>query len=304
MTGILLVDKPVGPSSHDVVARARRALDVRRVGHFGTLDPFASGLLVLGVGPATRLAPFGVDHAKTYRATVRLGATSTTDDAEGEIEETGAGPVTRERFEAACAEWTGQVEQVPPAFSAKKVEGERAYARARAGEAVALAAETVRIDRIDVVGWSWPEATLEVECGGGTYIRALARDLGEAVGTGGYCRALRRIRVGPFEVSEAVGLDDLDVPGRAAAALRPAESAIADLPAVDLDAAGVEAAAHGRRLPAPDSVPPDARWARLQGPRGFVGLAERVEDASGAALHPRKILYPEGERAWPPVGGE
>ncbi|MBW3661275.1 MAG: tRNA pseudouridine(55) synthase TruB [Gemmatimonadetes bacterium] len=301
MTGILLVDKPTGPTSHDVVAMVRRALNVRRVGHFGTLDPFASGLLVLGVGPATRLATFAVDHPKTYLATVRLGATSTTDDAEGEIEETAAAPAPREAVETVCATWLGEVEQIPPAYSAKHVAGARAYALARAGEAVVLPSETVSIDRIQILRYEWPDLVIEVDCGPGTYLRALARDLGEALSTGGYCRELRRTRSGPFEVGQALDASALGEPGRAEAALLSAESAVVDRPAVELDASAAAAAANGGRVAAPDSIPPDVRWARLRGPGGFVGMAERVEGDGRAWLQPRRILYPEGETAWPPA---
>ncbi|MDX1622464.1 MAG: tRNA pseudouridine(55) synthase TruB [Gemmatimonadota bacterium] len=301
MTGILLVDKARGPTSHDVVAAVRRALDVRRVGHFGTLDPFATGLLVCGVGPATRLAPFCVGHAKSYRARVRLGWTSTTDDAEGEREPVaGAEPPTREAVEAACARWTGSVDQVPPAYSAKHVEGERAYRRARAGETVALEAETVRIDRIGIVRYEWPEVELAVECGPGTYVRALARDLGEELGTGGYCETLRRTRSGPFEVGEAVGWERVRRADRVEGALLSAESAVMDLPGADLDGPAARRVAHGNPVSVPESIPGDARWVRLRGPRGFIGMAERREGPRGARLQPRKVLYPEGERAWPP----
>lgn len=302
MTGILPVDKPTGPTSHDVVAMVRHALEVRRVGHFGTLDPFASGLLVLGVGPATRLAPFAVDHPKTYLATIRLGATSTTDDAEGEIRTIEAAePPSRETIESACRTWTGSVEQVPPAYSAKHVGGRRAYALARAGEAVALPSETVRIDRIEVLRYEWPELAIEVECGPGTYVRALARDLGEALETGGYCQALRRTRVGPIEVGQALDADGLRDPGRTRSALLAAESAVLDRPAVDLDAAGADTVAHGGRVAAPEELPGSASWVRLRGPGGFLGMGERIEAEGGAWIQPRKILYPDGESAWPPA---
>ena len=302
MTGILPVDKPVGPTSHDVVAMARRALGVRRIGHFGTLDPFASGLLVLGVGPATRLATFAVDHPKTYRATIRLGATSTTDDAEGEIDAVDVADAPgREAVEAACAKWTGTVEQVPPAYSAKHVEGRRAYAMARAGETVTLPAEAVRIDRIEVLRYDWPELALEVECGPGTYVRALARDLGEALGTGGYCHELRRTRVGPLEVGQAIDVDALREPGRAQAALLSAESAVLDRPAVELDEDATRLVANGGRVAFPGHLAAGTDWVRLRGPRGFVGMAERVEDDDREWLQPRKVLYPDGEAAWPPA---
>lgn len=302
MTGILLVDKAPGPTSHDVVDAVRRAAGTRRVGHFGTLDPFASGLLVLGIGPATRLAPFCVDHPKTYRAVVRLGWTSDTDDADGELEPTSAEPATRAAVEAACARWTGEVRQVPPAFSAKRVGGERAYARARAGEAVSLPAATVRIDRIAIERYDWPDVELTVECGPGTYVRALARDLGEDLGVGGFCAVLRRTRSGPFDVAAALAWDALREAGPAEVAevLLPAEAAVVDLPAAELEAAAARLAAHGGAVDAPAGLPSDARWVRLRGPGGFVGLAERAANDGRGVLLPRKVLYPEGEEAWTP----
>lgn len=303
MTGILLVDKIPGPTSHDVVAALRRALDTRRVGHFGTLDPFASGLLVCGLGPATRMAPFGVDHEKTYLAGIRLGATSTTDDAEGELTPVaGARPASRPAVEAACAEWIGEVEQVPPAYSAKRIEGRRAYARARAGEMVTLPADRVRIDRIDIVRYEWPDLSLTVECGPGTYLRALARDLGETLRTGGYCRELRRTRSGPYEVGEAVEWEAVRDARRARLerAILSAETVVGELPAADLEEDAAGAVAHGNPVPAPADLPPDARWIRLRGPRGFIGLAEPREKRGERELQPRKVLYPEGERAWLP----
>jgi len=296
--GILLVEKPAGPTSHDVVARARRSLGVRRVGHFGTLDPFATGLLVLGVSAATRLAPFATSHGKTYRAEIRLGARSTTDDREGTIEPVpGAVPPDRARVEAAAARWVGDVAQVPPAYSAKHVGGERAYARARAGETVALPAVAVRIDRIDVLVYEWPDLAIDVACGRGTYVRAIARDIGEELGTGGYCEALRRTRSGPFRVEEALGWDELADPARARAALLPAEAAVQDLPAVRLDPQRARAAGQGRAIPVEEDVAAAPR-VRIVGPAGFVGLGEPREGPHGAVwVQPRTILFPAGEDA-------
>jgi tRNA pseudouridine55 synthase len=297
-SGILLVDKPAGPTSHDAVARARRALGVRRIGHFGTLDPFATGLLVLGVGAATRLATHCADHGKTYRATVRLGARSSTDDPEGRIEPVAdAAPPDRGRVEAAAARWVGTRPQVPPAYSAKHVGGTRAYARARAGEAVTLPPVDVSIHRIEVLSTRWPDLEIEVACGRGTYVRALARDLGEDLGTGGYCLALRRTRSGPFRVEDAARWDDLADPARARAALRPAEEAVSDLPAVRLDLERARAAGQGRAVPV-DDAPADAGRVRIAGPAGFIGLGElRSSPDGGVWLQPRTVLFPAGDGA-------
>jgi tRNA pseudouridine55 synthase len=295
--GILLLDKPVGPTSHDAVARARRALGVRRIGHFGTLDPFASGLLVLGVGAATRLAPFAAAHAKTYRAVVRLGARSTTDDREGEVTPVpAAAPPDRALVEAACARWIGEVDQVPPAFSAKHVGGERAYALARAGETVALPPVAVRIERIDIQRYAWPSLVIEVRCGPGTYLRALARDLGEALGTGGYCEELRRTRSEPFGVEAAMDWEAASDPAAARAALRPAEEAVAGLPVARLDAERARAAGQGRAVPVEPPPPEGARHVRMVGPAGFIGIGEpRPGPHHTVWVQPRAVLFPAGE---------
>ncbi|MES1170013.1 MAG: tRNA pseudouridine(55) synthase TruB, partial [Leifsonia sp.] len=219
ISGILLVDKPGGVTSHDVVARARRALGTRKVGHAGTLDPMATGLLVLGVGSSTRLLTYLVGLGKQYTATIRLGQSSTTDDADGELSEpTDATGLTRARIDTAIAALTGGISQVPSTFSAIKVDGRRSYERARSGEEVELAARQVTVSRFEVLSErrSGPFVDLDVlvECSSGTYIRALARDLGDALagedGTlGGHLTALRRTAVGPFEVADAVAVDEI-----------------------------------------------------------------------------------------------
>jgi tRNA pseudouridine55 synthase len=297
VVGILLLDKPPGPTSHDAVVRVRRSAGVRRVGHFGTLDPFASGLLVLGIGAATRLAPYASSHTKTYRAAVCLGARSTTDDPEGEIEPVAVvAPPDRDAVEAACARWLGALEQVPPAYSAKHVAGERAYARARAGEAVSLPPVRVTIERIEILRYEWPVLEIEVVCGPGTYIRALARDLGEDLETGGYCAALRRIRSGPFVVDEALAWSALEEPDRIRAAVRPAESAVADLRLIRLDAVQARAAGQGRAVPAPGGWRAQGS-VRLTGPAGFIGVGAIRPGSGDPWIQPRTVLFPMGERA-------
>jgi tRNA pseudouridine55 synthase len=303
--GVLAVDKPVGPTSHDAVDVARRSLGTRRVGHFGTLDPFASGLLVLGVGPATRLAPFCVEHPKIYRATVRLGARSDTDDIEGAVEEVPVPTIPdRSAVAEACAAWEGALLQVPPAYSAKRVDGGRAYALARAGRAVTLEAVPVRIDSIRIERYQWPELEILVHCGPGTYLRALARDLGEQLGTGGLCSALRRLASGPFRVEEALTWTGLADPDTARAALRPSWNAVADLPAIVLDGEGARAFSAGREVPVPAAENPPSVWVRVHGERGFLGIG-RVEPAPArpggergeTLLRPRRVLFPDGEES-------
>ena len=209
--GILLVDKPQGVTSHDVVARSRRALGTRKIGHAGTLDPMATGLLVLGVGSATRLLTFMVGLDKTYEATIRLGVSTDSDDADG-IETARAdaaitGAVDDDRIAAAIADQTGEISQVPSRVSAIKVGGRRAYDLARAGEHVELKARTVTVSRFDLLATRREGDVIDldviVDCTSGTYIRALARDIGEALGVGGHLTALRRTRIGPFAVDDA-----------------------------------------------------------------------------------------------------
>ena len=212
--GLVIVDKPSGWTSHDVVGRVRRLAGTRKVGHAGTLDPMATGVLVLGVNRATRLLGHLMLTQKTYTATMRLGASTTTDDAEGEVvREADASHLSSSDVEAWLPRFRGEIEQVPSAVSAIKVDGQRAYARARAGESVELAARPVTIDRLDVSdvrsSGSHLDLDVEVECSSGTYVRALARDLGSCLGVGGHLTALRRTRVGPFRLDVARTLDAL-----------------------------------------------------------------------------------------------
>jgi tRNA pseudouridine55 synthase len=255
-SGILLVDKPPGMTSHDVVARVRRLAGTRKVGHAGTLDPMATGLLVLGVETSTRLLHHLVGLDKEYLATVRLGWATTTDDAEGEplpaasAEDVAA--VARAALEAGMAALTGTIDQVPSAVSAVKVDGKRAYQRVRDGEAVELAARTVTVSAFELLevreGDGWLDLDVRVECSSGTYVRALARDLGTALGVGGHLTALRRTRIGRFDVAEAGTLEGLDV---AAARLAPADAARRALPAIEIDADVVRDLRHGKRPAAP-----------------------------------------------------
>ncbi|MDR2378333.1 MAG: tRNA pseudouridine(55) synthase TruB, partial [Bifidobacteriaceae bacterium] len=213
-TGLILLDKPAGPTSHDCVARVRRLAGVKRVGHAGTLDPSATGLLVLGVGRATRLLTHLVGLDKAYQATIRLGAATTTDDADGQVTfEASAAQLPLEDVRKAMRAWRGRVWQVPSAVSAIKVDGQRAYARVRSGREVILPARPVTIERFDLLEWRPldPFADLDVLvcCSSGAYVRALARDLGAELGVGGHLTALRRLRVGPFEVEQARTLESL-----------------------------------------------------------------------------------------------
>ncbi|GAA4562288.1 tRNA pseudouridine(55) synthase TruB [Micromonospora coerulea] len=214
--GLIVVDKPGGMTSHDVVARIRRLARTRRVGHGGTLDPMATGVLVIGVGRATRLLTYVIGAGKSYTATIRLGQATVTDDAEGDvIATTPAGTVTDEAVHAALAALTGEIDQVPSAVSAIKINGERAYKRVREGESVELPARRVTISRLDVLSIRRGQADVvdvdvDVTCSSGTYIRAIARDAGLALGVGGHLTALRRTAVGGFTLAEAATLDELE----------------------------------------------------------------------------------------------
>lgn len=209
---LLLIDKPAGWTSHDVVAKLRGVFHIKRIGHAGTLDPFATGLLIVGVGSATKQLTALVGTDKTYLATARLGATSTTDDTEGTVTETGASPIDRKIVETELMGFLGTHEQIAPIFSAKKVGGKKMYELARKGLAhtVETPKKMVTIHSIKLLSYAWPELVFEVSCSSGTYIRALARDIGQKLGYGAYLTALRRTRVGEYRIEDAVTLDQLE----------------------------------------------------------------------------------------------
>ncbi len=259
ITGVLVVDKPQGITSHGVVARIRRLAGTRKVGHAGTLDPLATGVLVIGVGRATRLLGHLTLHDKRYLATVRLGQETNTEDAEGEI--TAAHGVTDldvDAVRAAAAGWVGEIDQTPSSVSAIKVNGVRSYKRVRSGEEVLLAARRVTISRLDVGtatsavaadGTRVLDVEIDVECSSGTYIRALARDLGNDLGVGGHLVALRRTRVGPFTLDDVGVGPDLDVAAIDPAAwITPARAARRCFDAIDVTAEQATDVAHGRPL--------------------------------------------------------
>lgn len=215
MDGLLLIDKPAGITSHDVVDRVRRAAGTRRVGHAGTLDPFATGLLILGINKGTKMLTGLVGLDKTYEAVARLGATSTTEDPEGTITTT-VGPndphPDHDAMESALSKFRGSYEQTASAFSAKKVGGKKLYELARAGkmEGVEIPKKIVTISELAMTDFSWPDLSFRVSCSSGAYIRALARDIGEALGCGAYLTALRRTRIGDFSIENALTLESLD----------------------------------------------------------------------------------------------
>lgn len=298
-SGILVVDKPAGPTSHDIVDRVRRALGEKRVGHTGTLDPFATGVLVVCVGQGTRLARFLAEGDKEYRATVRLGFATTTDDLLGDALEP-ARPVDVDlaAVRAAAAALVGPQMQVPPAFSAKRVDGQRLYDLARQGVAIAAAPVPVTVHALSVPGLDGDRVELEVRCSPGTYVRALARDLGRRLGVGGHLVALRRTRSSGFGLEHALAADALDE--RARAALLPLAAVLTGLPAVTVNDDGRAALRHGRALTAdrvrsgfPPAAPAeryrvlseDGALLALAVPRGF-----GTGGAGGPALHPDVVL--------------
>lgn len=249
--GLVVVDKPAGMTSHDVVGRCRRIFATRRVGHAGTLDPMATGVLVLGIERATKILGLLTATSKSYAATIRLGQSTSTDDAEGELlQSVSAENIADEAIGTAVAALRGDIEQVPSAVSAIKVAGRRAYQLAREGQAVELQARPVRIDRFDVLATRRAagliDLDVEVDCSSGTYIRALARDLGAALGVGGHLTALRRTRVGRFDLSHAVTLDDLAERPRLSLSLD--EACLLMFARRDLTDEEADAAANGRAL--------------------------------------------------------
>lgn len=280
--GLLIVDKPAGWTSHDVVAKTRWLAGTRKVGHAGTLDPMATGVLVLGVGRATRLLTYVTGADKEYLATIRLGQSTTTDDAEGEPVERTPVESVPEGLAAAVADLTGDIQQVPSAVSAIKVDGQRAYARVRAGEDVQLAARPVTVHEFEVGDiravpeLSVVDVDVRVVCSSGTYIRALARDLGSALGVGGHLTMLRRTRVGGYPIDAARTLHELsewpmDVP---VDTLPLADAARATFPVRELTADEARALGHGQRI-APSGVDGPDRTVAAVGPGGeLVALIE------------------------------
>jgi len=246
--GLLVVNKPAGVTSRDVVNRVQRLVRPHKVGHAGTLDPLATGVLVIAIGPATRLVEYVQRMPKSYRATFLLGRASDTEDVDGEVRELANPPQpTAEQIEAALAQFQGRIEQVPPAYSALKVAGQRAYTIARRGEAVELAARPVEIHSLDLVSYSYPLLTLLVRCGGGTYIRSLGRDLARSLGTDAVMSALVREAIGPFMLADAIDADDQGA-ATVAECLVPPLMALGDLPRCEVTSSEVGQLAKGQPI--------------------------------------------------------
>ena len=305
LDGVLVVAKPVGPTSHDVVGLVRRLAATKRVGHGGTLDPFAAGVLPVFLGKATRLVEYHLGDRKRYRATVCFGASSTTDDLEGALTPAAGLAPTRMAVEAALAGFRGPIEQRPPAYSAIKVAGRRAYALARAGEPVELASRSVVIHALDLVEWDdatagEPVAIVDVECSAGTYVRSLARDLGAALDNAAYLGALTRTASGPFELATAVDLDAVraaatDGSEALAALLLPIDAGL-DLPSVTVPDGALVAIGRGQPIGVPAGTGPldPDRPIRLVDEGGRLLAIARL---AGTKLAPDKVLLD------PPAGG-
>jgi tRNA pseudouridine55 synthase len=284
-SGLLVIDKPLEWTSHDVVGRVRRLADERRVGHAGTLDPLATGVLLVCIGQTTRLVEYLVGHDKTYETTIRLGQTTATYDAEGAVVRERPVTVTPAQIGESLRAFRGHIQQRPPIYSAVKMDGQPLYKRARRGEAVEAPPREVVIHTLELLDWRPPLLELRVVCSSGTYIRSLAHDIGEALGTGGHVAALRRMAVGDFTLEEAVELGELTTENFAGH-LRPPETAVRDMPRLDLDEDEARRIHQGQHLTA-DPARAMAGLRRAYGPDGrFLGIVL----ASGGIWKAEKIL--------------
>jgi tRNA pseudouridine55 synthase len=290
VSGVLVVDKPVGLTSHDVVQIIRRGTGIRRAGHTGTLDPRASGVLVVLIGPAVRLSEFVSASDKRYQATIRLGSSTETYDSEGIPSEEMPVDITEEQFTDLIKGYIGEIEQVPPPFSAVKVDGEKAYEKARKGEEVELEPRLIDVYNLDLLEWAPPEVVVDVHCSSGTYVRSLAHDLGEALGIGAHLVGLRRTMSGQFTLRHSVSLRRLREAfdsGTWAQFLIPAAEALSDWYTITLDADLLEQVRHGHRFPAEEGR---TGWARAISEQGdLVALLEVVEETQ--EWQPRKVFF-------------
>ncbi|MGD9092214.1 MAG: tRNA pseudouridine(55) synthase TruB [Anaerolineales bacterium] len=292
VSGVLVVDKPIGLTSHDVVQIVRRGSGIRRAGHTGTLDPRASGVLVILIGPAVRLSEYVSASDKRYQATIRLGSSTDTYDAEGRIvsPEVSSDNIAEDQFHDILQQFVGEIQQVPPPYSAVKVKGKKAYEMARKGQKVKLEPRTINVYGLEILEWALPEVVIDVYCSSGTYVRSLANDLGEELGTGAHLIGLRRTKSGRFTLRDAVPLRRLQESFEAGEWYRyliPAAEALSDWPLVELDADEVELVRHGHRVPAETGSEGWARGVSQQG--DLVALLEVDEEAS--EWQPRKVFF-------------
>lgn len=288
VSGVLVVDKPVGLTSHDVVQIIRRGTGIRRIGHTGTLDPRASGVLVVLIGPAVRLSEFVSAEDKRYQATIRLGSSTDTYDSEGTPSAEVDVDVSRERFDELLLSYVGEIEQIPPAYSAIKVQGKKAYEMARRGEEVKLEPRIINVHSLEILEWELPEVVVDVHCSSGTYVRSLAHDIGEELGVGGHLAGLRRTKSGHFTLRDSVSLrqlrDEFEA-GTWAQHLIPAAEALGDWPAVTLDEDMLKKVRNGNRIPAEAGVSGQARALSEEG--DLVAIIE----VDGDEWQPRKVFF-------------
>ncbi len=290
ISGVLVVDKPVGLTSHDVVQIVRKGTNIRRAGHTGTLDPRASGVLVILIGPAVRLSEYVSASDKRYQAIVRLGTTTDTYDADGRVTSSTPVNITEEQFEEALKKFIGEIEQVPPPYSAVKVKGRKAYEMAREGEEVDLQPRKIQVYNLELLEWAPPEAVIDVYCSSGTYVRSLAHDLGISLGCGAYLVGLRRTKSGRFTLRDAVPLRKLREAfevGNWYQHLIPAAEALSDWPAIELNVEQVDAVRHGHRVHAETEDKGMARGISQQGE--LVALLEI--DPETHEWQPRKVFF-------------
>lgn len=268
ISGVLVVDKPVGMTSHDVVQVIRKGTNIRRAGHTGTLDPRASGVLVVLIGPAVRLSEYVSASDKRYQAVITLGKTTDTYDEDGRVTASFPVNVTEEQFETELMKFVGEIEQVPPPYSAVKVKGRKAYEMAREGEEVELAPRVISVYSLEMLEWAPPEVVIDVYCSSGTYVRSLAHDLGERLGCGATLTGLRRTKSGRFTLRDAVPLRKLNeafADGTWYQYLIPAAEALSDWPAIELNQEQMDTIRHGNRIPADESAGPKACGISEQG---------------------------------------
>jgi tRNA pseudouridine55 synthase len=291
VSGVLVVDKPIGLTSHDVVQVIRRGTGIRRAGHTGTLDPRASGVLVILIGPAVRLSEYVSASDKRYQATIRLGSSTDTYDAEGTVTSSASvEDITEDYFNEVLQHFVGEIEQVPPPYSAVKVQGRKAYDMAREGEEFELIPRIINVYSLEILEWALPEVVVDVYCSSGTYVRSLANDLGKELGTGAHLVGLRRTKSGRFTLRDATPLRRLQEAfdaGNWYRFLIPAAEAMADWPMVELDADQVELVRHGHRVPAEPEMKGLARGVSQQG--DLVALLE--VDAETQEWQPRKVFF-------------
>ncbi len=293
VSGVLVIDKPVGMTSHDVVQVVRRGTGIRRAGHTGTLDPRASGVLVVLIGPAVRLSEFVSASDKRYQAIIRLGESTDTYDGDGEVTRRLPVDVTYEQIEEALTQFEGTVEQIPPAYSAKRINGKKAYELAREGEEVELDAKEIDVYHLELLEWDTPEAIVDVYCSSGTYVRSLANDLGEVLNTGGHLVGLRRTKSGEFGLRDAVQLRKLKEAfdnGDWYKYLIPAAEALSDWPSRELSFYEVDLVRHGHRIPVEYTPENPDHWVRAISQQGeLVALMEYVPEEK--EWQPRKVFF-------------